>query len=184
MADTKITNLTEDTLPLETDLVMTVDDPAGTPVNKKVTLANLLRFAFLKSLFTAKGSLITASGSATPVELVVGTDGKVLTAQADGTVAWESPAAVGTPLETILTAKGSIVTASGANTPVELLVGTDGRVLTVQPDGSVAWAIPTGGGGAEASWVEEDVNGDLMPCLVAVAGIYLEEDVDGNIMPV
>jgi hypothetical protein len=43
MADNKITALTEDTAPLTTDLVMTVDDPAGTPINKKVTIANLLR---------------------------------------------------------------------------------------------------------------------------------------------
>ena len=43
MADTKITALTEDTAPLTTDLVMTVDDPGGSPVNKKVTIANLLR---------------------------------------------------------------------------------------------------------------------------------------------
>jgi hypothetical protein len=43
MPDNKITALTEDTAPLTTDLVMTVDDPAGTPINKKVTIANLLR---------------------------------------------------------------------------------------------------------------------------------------------
>jgi hypothetical protein len=48
-----------------------------------------------KSLMSAKGSVITASGANTPVELVVGTDGKVLTAQADGSVAWETPAAGG-----------------------------------------------------------------------------------------
>ena len=36
MADQKITQLTEDTSPAATDLVVTVDDPGGTPVNKKV----------------------------------------------------------------------------------------------------------------------------------------------------
>lgn len=43
MADTKITGLTEDTSPSSSDIVPTVKDPGGTPLNRKVTLANLLR---------------------------------------------------------------------------------------------------------------------------------------------
>jgi hypothetical protein len=42
MADTKISALTELTAPASVDLLPIVDDPAGTPVTKKVTLANLL----------------------------------------------------------------------------------------------------------------------------------------------
>lgn len=42
MADTKITDLTEDTTPLATDLLVTVDDPGGSPVNKKATIANVI----------------------------------------------------------------------------------------------------------------------------------------------
>src|SRR3990167_4547550 len=41
MADSKITGLSADTTPSSDDLVVTVNDPAGTPANKKVTLANL-----------------------------------------------------------------------------------------------------------------------------------------------
>lgn len=41
-ADAKITGLTADTTPTTDDLVVTVDDPGGTPVNKKVTVSNLL----------------------------------------------------------------------------------------------------------------------------------------------
>lgn len=41
MADKKITQLTEDTAPTSDDLVVTVNDPAGTPVSRKVTLNNL-----------------------------------------------------------------------------------------------------------------------------------------------
>lgn len=41
MADSKITGLTADTAPTSDDLVVTVNDPSGTPANKKVTLANL-----------------------------------------------------------------------------------------------------------------------------------------------
>ena len=42
MADSKITALTADTAPSSDDLVVTVNDPAGTPANRKVTLANIL----------------------------------------------------------------------------------------------------------------------------------------------
>jgi hypothetical protein len=42
MADQKITQLTEDTSPSATDLVVTVKDPSGTPTNKKVQIQNLL----------------------------------------------------------------------------------------------------------------------------------------------
>lgn len=42
MADTKISNLTADTSPTTDDLIVTVNDPAGTPANKKVTVADLL----------------------------------------------------------------------------------------------------------------------------------------------
>lgn len=48
MADTKISALTELTTPINEDLLPIVDDPAGTPVTKKVTVANL--FVYLASL--------------------------------------------------------------------------------------------------------------------------------------
>jgi len=41
MADLKITQLTENTAPITTDLVAIVDDPAGTPLTQKATIANL-----------------------------------------------------------------------------------------------------------------------------------------------
>lgn len=44
MADTKISALTADTAPTKDDLVVTVNDPAGSPANRKVTLENLLKF--------------------------------------------------------------------------------------------------------------------------------------------
>lgn len=43
MADSKITGFTEDTAPTSDDLVVVVNNPAGTPGNKKVTLANLIK---------------------------------------------------------------------------------------------------------------------------------------------
>lgn len=41
MADQKITQLTEETAPVSSDLTVIVDDPSGSPTTKKTTLANL-----------------------------------------------------------------------------------------------------------------------------------------------
>jgi hypothetical protein len=40
MADQKITELTENTTPATGDLIEMVDDPGGTPANRKVTIDN------------------------------------------------------------------------------------------------------------------------------------------------
>lgn len=42
MSDTKITALSADTAPTQDDLIVTVNDPAGTPANRKVALADLV----------------------------------------------------------------------------------------------------------------------------------------------
>ena len=41
MADTKISALTELTTPADADLLVIIDDPAGTPISKKITRGNL-----------------------------------------------------------------------------------------------------------------------------------------------
>lgn len=46
MADLKITELTAATTASSDDLIEIVDDPAGTPVNKKMTFANLLSLIY------------------------------------------------------------------------------------------------------------------------------------------
>ncbi len=42
MADQKITQLSENTSPITTDILAIVDDPGGTPATQKVTLASIL----------------------------------------------------------------------------------------------------------------------------------------------
>ena len=43
MADAKITALTAETAPVATDLLVMVDDPAGTPVTEKVTMQDVVQ---------------------------------------------------------------------------------------------------------------------------------------------
>lgn len=46
MADSKITQLNENTTPAAADLLLIVDDPSGSPETQKITLLNLLGMGF------------------------------------------------------------------------------------------------------------------------------------------
>lgn len=61
MANQKITELTEDVAPQTTDLIVTVDDPAGSPVNKKVQLGNLP--GLLSGTYTTANFIIDGGGA-------------------------------------------------------------------------------------------------------------------------
>jgi type II secretory pathway pseudopilin PulG len=61
MADLKITELLEDVFPVSENLLVEVDDPGGTPVNKKITLENLAKL--ISDLLENGGAAeISASG--------------------------------------------------------------------------------------------------------------------------
>lgn len=47
---TKITGLTEDATPALTDLLTTVEDPSGSPLNRKLTINTLLALAYLSGI--------------------------------------------------------------------------------------------------------------------------------------
>lgn len=57
MPDLKITGLTADTAPTSDDLIVVVNDPAGTPANKKVTLTN----AITKAHGLSDGAVVSVS---------------------------------------------------------------------------------------------------------------------------
>ena len=85
MADTKISALTELTSVDSADLIAIVDDPAGTPVSKKITKANLVKNIAVSDLADGTdGELITWSSTGQPTTVAVGTSGHVLTSAGSG----------------------------------------------------------------------------------------------------
>lgn len=103
MADSKITGLTADTTPTVDDLIVTVNDPAGVPANKKVTLGDI------KTLMSASPTLVTPT---------IG----VATATSVNKVAITAPATSAT----LTIANGKTLTANNSIT----LAGTDATVMT------------------------------------------------------
>jgi len=80
MPDKKITGLTADTSPTSDDLIPTINDPAGTPANRKVTLAN----AITKAHGLSDGLVKVATGTmsvvaATTASIAASTDKNYVT---------------------------------------------------------------------------------------------------------
>lgn len=63
MSDQKITALTALTAPATEDLLAIVDDPSGSPITKKVTLANLITSLLLSNVTV---QVLTGTGTYTP----------------------------------------------------------------------------------------------------------------------
>lgn len=94
MADQKITDLTADASPTDDDLLVTVNDPAGTPANRKVTVANLS--AKVASDVVASGTALT--GLAGPGATLDSDDGVL--AYEDGTPVIATPLYLSTVVDT------------------------------------------------------------------------------------
>ena len=75
MADAKITALTEDTAPSLEDLIATVNDPGGSPANRKVTLANLLKILTPPQGFLINGKIVPSVTSSDLTVAIKGLDG-------------------------------------------------------------------------------------------------------------
>ena len=103
---------------------------AGIDTTTALTPASAASTYIPKACVTAKGDLLSATAASTPVALPVGTDGQVLTACSTATtgLCWTAVPAPGIPC-TCITAKGTLVTGTAANTPVALPVGINNQYL-------------------------------------------------------
>ena len=116
--DLKISQLTADTSPTSDDLIMTVNDPGGTPASRKVTLANI--FAAIGSMGTTVPYTIGGTG------LTAAADDNVMVGSGIG---WQSKAI------TTCTGTGKAVTydassnAFGCNTVLQTVPGSDTYML-------------------------------------------------------
>ena len=83
------------------------------------------------SLYSAKGSILTADGLPAITELAVGANGTVLTADSSTAtgLTWDVITDDTKIAKSTLLAKGSLITATSSGTPVNFGVGTDGNIL-------------------------------------------------------
>ena len=82
MANTKITDLTADTSILGTDVIPFVEDPAGTPLTKKITYKNFMDSRTLMSIIPAGNFSL---GTGTTVQSAFPATGDVFTLEASTT---------------------------------------------------------------------------------------------------
>jgi hypothetical protein len=153
MADTKVSALTAIDALVAADLIPVVDDPAGTPVSKKATMAQVQDFIEgSANVFTTAQTFqpatdvaaVTARRSASDatadILMIQAQDNAVLTAfdkdgklkfngSTSGTVTIQPAAAAGTYTLTLPTSDGD-----------------NGQVLQTNGSGVLSWATPSGGG--------------------------------------
>ncbi len=167
MADKKVTQLTALTAPANTDLLLIIDDPAGSPVSKKITVEDLFGTTTGLTVTTVN---VTATGNATLAANNITLDATNNITLSRGTVINEDGADSDTRIESDNNANMVFVDASadavgiGTNAPTEALdVNSDAiRVRTAQtPASSNNTAVGWGAGTIawDADYIYIAVNG-------------------------
>ena len=131
MADLKITQLTELTSPLISDIVPIVDDPSGSPVTKKITLSNLLAQKTVVTVSTSDGSDYVCDGTADDVQIQAALD--AVNSVGGGVVFIKNG--------TYNIAKANLPMTIGSNT---VLIGESWATILLLPD------LTSGSGGEES----------------------------------
>ena len=160
MADKKVTQLTALTAPANTDLILVIDDPAGSPISKKMTLEDLFGKTSGLSVTTITLSVsainITSTGDTTLAANNFTIDSTTNITLTRGTVINEDGADSDTRIESDNQANMFFVDASAdaigimTNAPTEALdINSDAiRVRTAQTPASsnntaVGWGVGT-----------------------------------------
>ena len=143
-ADTKISALTADTSPTADDLVATVNDPAGTPASRKVTVADLGKGLTQHWIIPASDettALTTGTGKMTwnaPCAMTVtAVRASVITAPTGSVATWDINEAGTTILSTKLTIDATEKTSTTAATAAVISDTTiaDDAILSIDQDG-------------------------------------------------
>ena len=161
------THLATDHAPLEADIAA-----LETEVDGKVSTA----------IVDAKGDLLAATAADALTRLGVGTNGQVLTADsAEATgMKWAVAASPSSIPATIIDAKGDLISATAADTPVRVAVGTNNQVLiadSAQASG-LRWGSPTN----VIPNTIVDVKGDLIAASAADTVVRVAVGANGQIL--
>jgi len=153
MADKKVTQLTALTAPANTDLLLIIDDPAGSPISKKITVEDLFSKT---STLSVSAINITSTGDTTLAANNFTIDSTTNITLTRGTVINEDGADSDTRIESDNQANMFFVDASAdaigimTNAPTEALdINSDAiRVRTAQTPASsnntaVGWGVGT-----------------------------------------
>jgi hypothetical protein len=111
-------------------LATIAETQAGIPINSVVTAQTAACTYTPLACLSGKGAIISASAAGVALDVPVGASGTVLTASptAPSGLAWCTPAAA-IPCS-LLTTKGSLITAATPAVPIALSAGPDGSILT------------------------------------------------------